>query len=188
MLIVSSAVTKRLLEDERFCKRLQRPGHQWLDRIDGLIAGGLAIEMIDVPGLLPGYAGRAASAGAVVAYIIREPASGLQATIAPVFLGIDERLLDAVTRSDLALLDGTFYSNDELHAFGSKAKNAGGLGHAPVGGPNGTLQHIAGLENCRVFVHINNTNPMLDRSSHAHDAVVGAGCVIAFDGWEYNNG
>ena len=184
LVIVSSGATKQLLEGERAYERFTRAPHRWIERIEEKIVGGLEIEMIDVPGLLPGYAGRTATPGAVVAYVVRDPAAKTQATIAPVFSELDQRLFDAVSRSDLVLLDGTFYSDDELRAFGLKAKSARELGHAPVGGPGGSLERIAGLRNRRVFVHVNNTNPMLDRFSDAYAAVLASGCEVAVDGWQ----
>jgi pyrroloquinoline quinone biosynthesis protein B len=52
-----------------------------------------------------------------------------------------------------------------------------------VSGPGGTLERVAPLGARRVFVHLNNTNPMLDPASEAHRATVEAGCEVADDGW-----
>jgi pyrroloquinoline quinone biosynthesis protein B len=182
--IVSSAVTKSLLAGERAYERFARPPHRWITEAPVVVETleNLEIRTIEVPGLLPGYAGRTVAPGAVVAYIVRDAISEVQTVVAPVFSEIDDRLYDAIASSDVALLDGTFYSADELRVYGLMSKDARGLGHAPVGGDGGTLARISGLSNRRIFVHINNSNPMLDPSSDALRAVKAAGCEIAEDG------
>lgn len=192
--IVSSSVTKALLENERAFARFASAPHRWLGverdasdvagAIDDALAQSLDIEMFDVPGLLPGYAGRAPARGAVVAYVIRDRASGAAVTIAPVFSLMNDRLYDRVAASDIALLDGTFFYDDELQRQGLPAKTARHLGHAPVGGPDGTLARIASLRNRRVFVHLNNTNPLLDPNSAERRDVEATGCEVAEDGWQ----
>jgi pyrroloquinoline quinone biosynthesis protein B len=194
LVLLSSPVTKELLQPQLPYERFARAPHRWISpepnsgdvapQLDDAIARVLEIEMIDVPGLLPGYAGRKASAGAVVAYVMRDRASNAQVTVAPVFSEIDDRLYGAIAQSDLALLDGSFYSNDELRAYGLQSKDARGLGHAPVGGIDGTLARIAALRNRRVFVHVNNSNPMLDPASEPYAAVTQTGCEVAGDGWQ----
>jgi pyrroloquinoline quinone biosynthesis protein B len=184
LVIVSSRSTKELLASERAYERFTRAPHLWTDNPAEVGIDSLEIEMIDVPGLLPGYAGRKPAQGAVVAYIMRDPQTNVQVTIAPIFSDIDDRLYAAIAASDLAFLDGTFYSNDELRQFGAMAKDARSLGHAPIGGPDGTLARIGKLANRRVFVHVNNTNPMLDSRSAAHAAVTAAACEMAEDGWQ----
>jgi pyrroloquinoline quinone biosynthesis protein B len=64
--------------------------------------------------------------------------------------------------------------------------SAAGMGHLPVGGPNGSLARIAALPIARrIYVHINNTNPMLIEGSPEHAAVVSAGIEIGWDGLEF---
>jgi pyrroloquinoline quinone biosynthesis protein B len=182
LVIVSSQATKELLVSERAYERFDRAPHLWTDDPHQTGTDSFDIEMIDVPGLLPGYAGRTPASGAVVAYVVRDRRARVQITLAPVFSDIDERLYAAIAQSDIALLDGTFYSNDELRENGLMTKDARSLGHAPVGGPDGTLSRIASLSNRRIFVHLNNSNPMLDTASAAYSAVTSAGCEIAADG------
>jgi pyrroloquinoline quinone biosynthesis protein B len=184
LVVVSSEVTKTLLAGERAYERFARAPHTWIvaERIEAPCFERLEIRMIDAPGLLPGYAGRTPSPGAVVAYVIRDRLTQGQITIAPIFSAIDDPLYDAIAASGVALLDGTFYSNDELQRYGLLSKDARALGHAPVGGSGGTLARISQLKNRRVFVHLNNSNPMLDSSSEAFAAVAAAGCEIAEDG------
>jgi pyrroloquinoline quinone biosynthesis protein B len=195
LVIVSSKTTRELLEGERAFERFARSPHRWVtpeegsdavaEMIDASLAQHLHIEMIDVPGLLPGYAGRKVARGAVVAYVIRERASGAQVTIAPVFMDFNDRLYDCVAASDVALLDGTFFTDGELQDRGLPAKRARALGHAPIGGADGTLVRVAALRNRRVFVHVNNTNPILDPHSDERKSLADAGCEVSHDGWHW---
>jgi pyrroloquinoline quinone biosynthesis protein B len=186
LVIISSRMTKDLLAGERTYERFGRSPHLWTTDTGKCPIESFEIEMLDVPGLLPGYAGRKPAPGAVVAYIVRERRTRAQITLAPIFSEIDERLRAAIAASDIAFLDGTFYSNDELLDCGLLPKDARSLGHAPVGGSDGTLAQVAALPGRRVFVHLNNSNPMLDPASDAYEAVTSAGCEIADDGSVYH--
>ena len=61
------------------------------------------------------------------------------------------------------------------------------MGHLPVGGANSSLAALAELRGItRVYVHINNTNPMLLEDSSQRAAVEAAGVVIGYDGMEFS--
>src|SRR5260370_25426026 len=63
---------------------------------------------------------------------------------------------------DALLLDGTFWSEDEMASRHVGTTPAAQMGHLPVGGPDGSLALIASLPISRkIYIHINNTNPML---------------------------
>lgn len=98
--------------------------------------------------------------------------------------------IDATLRSRLSgaaclLFDGTVFTDDEMMAAGVGVKTGARMGHLAMSGPKGS---IAGLENVkigrRIFVHINNTNPVLDENSAEHAAVRSAGWEVAHDGME----
>jgi len=60
------------------------------------------------------------------------------------------------------------------------------MGHLPVGGPGGSLELLPRLSAKRtVLVHINNTNPMLCRSSAERAQVEAAGIVVGEDAMEF---
>jgi pyrroloquinoline quinone biosynthesis protein B len=112
-----------------------------------------------------------ASAGARVAYMPAVPA-------------IDDSLLRRLQDVDLLLFDGTFWSDDELIQVQGSGATAKEMGHVPVSGTKGSLRRLAGLRRPRkVFVHVNNTNPMLDESGPQYAEVRAAGWEIAEDGW-----
>jgi pyrroloquinoline quinone biosynthesis protein B len=188
--IVSTPIVRSLLARERAYERFDAPPHRWIAReaggdlaaeIDPALAQRVEIEAIEVAGLLPGYAGRRPARGAVVAYRLRSR-RGKQVLIAPVFAELDDALLALVEASDAAFLDGSFFSDDELIAGGLMEKSARALGHAPIGGESGTLARIARLRNRRVYMHVNNSNPILDEGSEASALLKAAGCEVGFDG------
>ena len=59
------------------------------------------------------------------------------------------------------------------------------MGHAPVSGDDGSLVRLQSFEGRSLYIHMNNTNPMLDANSEATAAVRGAGIEIAHDGMEF---
>jgi pyrroloquinoline quinone biosynthesis protein B len=94
--------------------------------------------------------------------------------------------MEAVMRSaDCVFADGTFWSNDELLRLGLGTKRAEDMAHAPVGGSGGTLQRLASMPGRRLFIHINNTNPMLFPDSAEAAEVRNAGVEVAHDGLEF---
>jgi pyrroloquinoline quinone biosynthesis protein B len=87
--------------------------------------------------------------------------------------------------SDVALLDGTFWSDTELIQTGRSKKTAREIGHIPLSGAGGLLEQFPkSFKGRKILVHINNTNPILDEDSAAHRAVLEAGFEIAYDGME----
>jgi pyrroloquinoline quinone biosynthesis protein B len=99
---------------------------------------------------------------------------------------IDEKLMETLNNVDVLLFDGTFWSDDELMQVESSGATAHQMGHVPVGGSDGSLRRLAELRHGKkIFIHINNTNPMLNESSPEHRAVRDAGWEIAEDGWQF---
>jgi pyrroloquinoline quinone biosynthesis protein B len=151
---------------------------------DGLVATAFDVRAIPVAGVTPGYAGRSRIEGAVVAYEIRDRASGKTLLFAPVFAAIDDRLRTSIENADVAFLDGSFFSDDEMQRAGLMEKTARHLGHQSVGGPDGTLAQLRGVRSSIVFTHLNNSNPMLDPNSAATAQVREFGASVAYDGME----
>ena len=113
------------------------------------------------------------------------PASGTLA-YAPACGGLDDALLARLGRADLLLFDGTFWTDDELIALGIGERTARQMDHLPLSGPGGSLERLASLRvKQRVYVHINNTNPMLIEDSPERAAVERAGLVVGMDGMRF---
>jgi pyrroloquinoline quinone biosynthesis protein B len=105
--------------------------------------------------------------------------------IAPSLPGRNPEWTKHAASADLALIDGTFWSDDELSHTGRSTKTARDMGHVPLSGPGGMLEQFPrSARGRRVLIHINNTNPILDEDSPEHRAVLDAGFEIAYDGME----
>jgi pyrroloquinoline quinone biosynthesis protein B len=88
--------------------------------------------------------------------------------------------------SSLALLDGTFWTNDELVRVMGSGKTAREMGHMPLSEADGLLQQMGNSSGGRrVLIHMNNTNPLLDEDSESNREVRDAGWEIAYDGMEF---
>jgi pyrroloquinoline quinone biosynthesis protein B len=89
----------------------------------------------------------------------------------------------ALEGADAVFLDGTFWSSDELIALRVGDKRAEQMAHLPVGGAGGSLAGLRDLRaSHRVYVHLNNTNPLLREDSPERAAAVAAGWTVAWDG------
>jgi pyrroloquinoline quinone biosynthesis protein B len=146
----------------------------------------LYVRVVPVAGLTPGYDGRRRVHDAVVAYEINSGPGTPKVLFAPVFAAFGEPLRAAVERSDLAFLDGSFWSDDELSELGVP-KPAQSLGHLPVGGAEGSLAALGALpRTTRVgYAHVNNSSPLLDPGSAPAREALAAGVFVAEDGLEF---
>ncbi|GAC1673681.1 MAG: hypothetical protein PVS2B2_07150 [Candidatus Acidiferrum sp.] len=105
---------------------------------------------------------------------------------APSLSGQSRSWIPWAESSDLVLMDGTFWSDEELIQTGRSNKTAREIGHLPLSGPDGLLeQYPKDAKGRKVLIHINNTNPILDEESAEHRAVLDAGFEIAYDGMEF---
>jgi pyrroloquinoline quinone biosynthesis protein B len=116
--------------------------------------------------------------------LVLESSSGKKLAYMPAVPAVDEPLLRRLESVDLLLFDGTFWSDDELIRVQGSGATARHMGHVPLSGADGSLRKLAGLRHPRkVFIHMNNTNPMLDESGPQYREVRDAGWEIAEDGW-----
>ncbi|MDW6026441.1 pyrroloquinoline quinone biosynthesis protein PqqB [Mesorhizobium sp. BAC0120] len=98
---------------------------------------------------------------------------------------IDDRLRERLEGAACLLFDGTVYTDDEMIAAGVGTKTGARMGHLAMSGEAGSIARLAGVSIARrIFVHINNTNPVLDENSAEHAAVRAAGWEVARDGME----
>jgi len=85
--------------------------------------------------------------------------------------------------SDCLLLDGSFWTDDEMIRAGIGGKRARDMGHLPQSGAGGMIEQLAAFARPRkVLVHINNTNPILDEDSPERAQLSAAGIEVAYDG------
>lgn len=98
--------------------------------------------------------------------------------------------IDAALRARLAnaaclLFDGTVFTDDEMITAGVGHKTGARMGHIAMTGEGGSLAALADVKiGRRIFVHINNTNPVLDDNSPEHALATAAGWEVAHDGME----
>ncbi len=98
---------------------------------------------------------------------------------------IDAALHLNLAGADVVLFDGTFWSDEELCRIRGTGETARAMGHVPVSGPAGSIEKLSALKARKIYVHINNTNPMLDESGPEYRQAHQAGWEIAEDGWEF---
>jgi pyrroloquinoline quinone biosynthesis protein B len=98
---------------------------------------------------------------------------------------IDEPLADKIRDADLLFLDGTLFTDDEMLTQGLLNKTGKRMGHISVSGPEGSISALRPLNvKRRIYVHINNSNPILDENSEARKFVDASGWEVGFDGME----
>ena len=117
---------------------------------------------------------------------IRDPASGRRVFYAPGLAEVDDAVFDAMAGADCVLVDGTFWTDDEMIRLGLSTKRARDIGHLAQSGPGGMIEQLARLPRHvrRVLIHINNTNPILDEDSPERATLTAAGIEVACDGME----
>lgn len=143
---------------------------------------GLTLRAFEVEPHLPRFVDDASQChGSVVGLAIHDPATRGKLVYAPCVGALSGPLLRMTAEADAVLLDGTFWSNDEPLQFGERT--ALEMGHVPVSGRDGSLAWLAGLPaQHRIYVHVNNTNPMLNEQGPEHRLVASQGVSIGHDG------
>jgi pyrroloquinoline quinone biosynthesis protein B len=150
---------------ERFCGiewRTVTPKFQSLDT-------GMAFRAIELPGS--------------VAFQFRDETSGRTALFAPSVGTLTEQLRDAVHTSDLVMFDGTFWSNEELARVRPGARTAREMNHIPINeGSFDVLRQSPARR--KIYIHINNTNPIFMSGSYERAQIEQAGIEVATEGLE----
>jgi pyrroloquinoline quinone biosynthesis protein B len=150
---------------------------------DGL---GICCSATAVARRPPRYARTAPAQAFDVGLRLTDERSGGTLAYIPTVGAIDDATRRVAAGADLLLFDGTFWSDDELRAAGVEAPTAREMGHLPVGGAGGSLEVLPRLDAKRVvLVHINNTNPLLCRSSAERARVESAGIAVGEDAMEF---
>jgi pyrroloquinoline quinone biosynthesis protein B len=146
----------------------------------------LKARFFPVPGKVPGYLEGLASnhPEATVGLRIADERTGKRIVYAAGIKALDEATLAELSSADVRFVDGTFWTAQELLALRPGAPDAHAMGHLPIGGPDGSLVRLARLPGRSIYIHINNTNPILDANSPQSREVRDAGVEIAHDGME----
>ena len=118
-----------------------------------------------------------------IGIVINDQRSGKTAFYAPGLGDITPAVFEAMSSADAVLVDGTFWTDDEMPKLGISKKRAREIGHLPQSGPGGMIEWMAKLPAAtqRFLIHINNTNPILDEDSAERAILTLAGIRVCED-------
>jgi pyrroloquinoline quinone biosynthesis protein B len=146
---------------------------------------GIETELFIVPGKVPLYLegndpDTASESAANVGVEITCGAARL--VYVPGAAAITPTVKERLASADVIMFDGTVLTDDEMIRAGTGSKTGRRMGHMPLDGADGSIAALAGLRARRIFVHINNTNPILIDRSPERLRVEAAGWEVAEDG------
>lgn len=151
------------------------------------LPGALSAELFIVPGKMPLYLEKGAVQTSVESGVnvgVEIKAGGATLLFVPGAAAVTPALRERLARADVILFDGTLFSDDEMIASGTGDKTGRRMGHMPIEGADGSLAALKGLGKRRIYLHINNTNPILIEGSPERRRVEDAGFDVAADGLE----
>lgn len=120
-----------------------------------------------------------------IGVVIEQISTGKKVYYAPGLGEIEPHVMAAMQDADCLLVDGTFWTDDEMEQQGISPKKAREIGHLPQSGPGGMIEVLDGVHETRkILIHINNTNPILDDDSAQRRQLTEAGIEVACDGME----
>jgi pyrroloquinoline quinone biosynthesis protein B len=149
------------------------------------LPGDLQAEFFAVPGKAPLYdegddpPTMSETAGTMGVELC---AGGARLAYVPGAAAVTADMRQRLTCADVVLFDGTLFRDDEMIATKTGSKTGRRMGHMPIDGAGGSLEALAGLRARRIFVHINNTNPILVEGSPERARVTRQGWEVAEDG------
>jgi pyrroloquinoline quinone biosynthesis protein B len=150
----------------------------------------LTVEAYPVPGKVALYLEQAGPdlgtrEGDSIGLKVSEPATGAAFHYIPGCAAVDARLAARLRGAALVLFDGTLYTDDEMIAQGLSDKTGARMGHISMSGPQGSVAAFAELDvKRRIYVHMNNSNPVLREDAPERAEVERAGWEVAHDGME----
>ena len=149
---------------------------------------GIEIKALAVPGKPGPYSPHREQprSGDNIALVFRDGASRRQAFYAPALQAITPAVEEALAASACVLIDGTFWTDEEMITLGASSKTATAMGHLPQHGPGGMIEVLGRIPRAtrRILIHVNNTNPILDEAGPERALLEGTGIEVAFDGME----
>ncbi len=149
---------------------------------------GLLFEVFSAPGKPAKYLeGKVApNPGDCVGYLIEDVRTRGRLAVLPGVAALDADVLRRLEGCDAVLIDGTFWSEHELSRLGASDATASAMGHLPVGGAEGSLRQVARLPaRKKIYLHINNTNPILLDDSPQSREVNACGAEVGWDGLDF---
>lgn len=152
------------------------------------LAPGLSATLFPVPGKVPLYL----EGDNVQTDLIGDQTVGVRLTAGdttayyiPGCAVLNDDLHTRLQGADAVFFDGTLWRDDEMVRAGLGQKTGKRMGHMSMSGPDGTLAAFANLNiGQKIFVHMNNTNPVLRPTSPEKAEAEAAGWIIGQDGME----
>lgn len=196
--VYATALVRRALEANSFFRMLERVPNQltWVQIDPGkafILDNTVTCTPIPLTGSLPHYARELNTEGlnldepgqAAIGLLLES--DGRRLAYTPSVPEVTESLRTIYSSCDVILVDGTFWSDAELNRTHSGTPLARSIGHIPMSGNDGTIALLADITTPqKVFIHINNTNPVLDSRSAEYKSLSDAGWHIGQDGWQLN--
>lgn len=152
---------------------------------------GLTVEAFPVSGKIPLYQettndiAKLTSDDAVIGLRVTD-SRGKKLFYIPGCASMTGDLLNRINGSDVLFFDGTLWDDNEMIESGTGIKTGKRMGHMSVSGNDGTLAALAPATiGKKIFIHINNTNPILCEDSEQAAIVRQAGWEVAYDGMEF---
>lgn len=121
-----------------------------------------------------------------VALVVRDLTSGRTLVYAPGLGAMEQGVWAAMQSADCVMVDGTFWTDEEMITLGLSKKHARDIGHLPQSGAGGMLEWLDRLPQAtrRILIHVNNTNPILDEDSAERAVLAQHRIEVAADGLE----
>jgi pyrroloquinoline quinone biosynthesis protein B len=153
---------------------------------------GLTVEAFAVPGKIALFLEQENASGNygsregdTIGLHVTETATGKSFFYIPGCAEIDPPLATRLKGASLIFLDGTLFTDDEMVSQGLSQKTGQRMGHISISGPEGSIEALKPLGvTRRIYVHINNSNPILDENSEARRIAENAGWEVGYDGME----
>ncbi|WP_159707000.1 pyrroloquinoline quinone biosynthesis protein PqqB [Arthrobacter sp. 18067] len=161
---------------------------QWVPVVPGsdvALGQSLSYSAFDVPTTKRMRFAGAAAEGRVVGYRVTDTTTGRSLVYLPCVQELTSDILGELSGSAVLLVDGTFWRDDEMPSLGLSTRTSRDMGHVPIHGPGGSLGLLAPLSvDRKIYIHINNTNPILLHDSMERRCLDRHGMEVAVDGME----
>lgn len=157
-------------------------------KVDGF--DSLRFRAIAIPGKAPPYSPHRhdPKVGDNIALEVTDRRSGKRLFYAPGLAEVGPDELEWMRDADCLLVDGTFWSEDEMVRAGLGTKYASDMGHLPQQGTPERPGMMDALDQTRahrkLLIHINNSNPILDDYGPERAELAHRGIEVAYDGME----
>jgi len=146
---------------------------------------GIAFKPISLSSKAPPYSPHRHDPhpGDNIGLLMTDTLTGKKVFYAPGLGTIEPQVVEAMHEADVLLVDGTFWTDDEMITAGLSAKRAIDMGHLAQSGPGGMIEALRPFSNKRrILIHINNTNPILREDSAQALQLNALGIEVAYDG------